>query len=162
MTAFSSRSFSTADLVDEHGDQLWVCDTQFRQFGGERVFSGRVRTVACYQDNRLAKQVLATPGEGAVLVIDGRGSLHTALSGDLIARSAADHGWAGLVINGAVRDSAVLAGLPIGIKALGTTPRKSAKAGTGQLDVPVGFGGITFHPGDLLYADDDGVVLLAG
>ncbi|WP_167109496.1 ribonuclease E activity regulator RraA [Amycolatopsis granulosa] len=155
-------SFSTADLVDEHGDELRVCDTQFRQFGGERVFSGRVRTVACHQDNGLVKQVLATPGEGAVLVIDGRGSLHTALSGDLIARSAADNGWAGLVINGAVRDSAVLAGLPIGIKALGTTPRKSAKAGTGQLDVPVGFGGITFHPGDLLYADDDGVVLLAG
>ncbi|MDQ0380606.1 ribonuclease E activity regulator RraA [Amycolatopsis thermophila] len=154
-------TFSTADLVDEHGDQLRVCDTQFRQFGATRVFSGRVRTVSCFQDNGLVKQLLATPGDGAVLVVDGRGSLHTALTGDIIARSAVDNGWAGLVINGAVRDSAVLAGLPIGIKALGTNPRKSSKAGDGSVDVPVGFGGVTFRPGDLLYADDDGVVLLA-
>lgn len=157
-----SASFSTADLVDEHGGKLRVCGTQFRQFGGQRVFSGPVRTVSCYQDNGLVKELLATPGAGAVLVVDGRGSLDTALTGDLIAQSAVDNGWAGLVINGAVRDSAVLAGLPIGIKALGTIPRKSSKAGNGQVDVPVGFGGVTFHPGDLLYADDDGVVLLAG
>nr|WP_156131851.1 ribonuclease E activity regulator RraA [Amycolatopsis methanolica] len=153
-------TFSTADLVDEHGDKLRVCDTQFRQFGGRRAFSGQVRTVSCYQDNGLVKQLLATPGEGAVLVVDGRGSLHTALTGDLIAGSAVENGWAGLVINGAVRDSAVLAGLPIGIKALGTNPRKSSKAGNGAVDVPVGFGGITFHPGDMLYADDDGIVLV--
>ncbi|OXM63631.1 MULTISPECIES: ribonuclease E activity regulator RraA [Amycolatopsis] len=153
-------TFSTADLVDEHGDELRVCDTQFRQFGGRRVFSGRVRTVSCHQDNGLVKQLLATPGEDAVLVVDGRGSLHTALTGDLIAGSAVENGWAGLVINGAVRDSAVLAGLPIGIKALGTNPRKSSKAGHGAVDVPVGFGGVTFHPGDLLYSDDDGIVLL--
>ncbi|GHF63764.1 RraA family protein [Amycolatopsis bartoniae] len=151
---------STADLVDEHGEKLQVCDTQFRQFGAHRVFSGPVRTITCYHDNGLVRELLRTPGEGAVLVVDGRGSLHSALTGDLIAKSAVDNGWAGLVINGAVRDSAVLADLPIGIKALGTNPRKSSKAGAGAVDVPVGFGGITFHPGDLLYADDDGVVLL--
>ncbi|GAA5160543.1 MULTISPECIES: ribonuclease E activity regulator RraA [Amycolatopsis] len=153
-------SFSTADLVDEHGDRLQVCDTQFRQFGAHRAFTGPVRTVSCYHDNGLVKELLNTPGEGAVLVVDGRGSLHSALTGDLIAKAAVDNGWAGLVINGAVRDSAVLAGLPIGIKALGTNPRKSSKAGAGAVDVPVGFGGITFHPGDVLYSDDDGVVLL--
>ncbi|RBM11567.1 S-adenosylmethionine--2-demethylmenaquinone methyltransferase [Prauserella sp. PE36] len=154
-------TFATADLVDEHGDRLRVCDTQFRQFGAHRSFCGRVRTVSCYQDNGLVRELLRTPGEGCVLVIDGRGSLHTALTGDLIARSAADNGWAGLIVNGAVRDSAVLAELPLGIKALGTNPRKSSKAGHGALDVPVGFGGVTFLPGDRLYADDDGVVLLA-
>lgn len=155
-----TSSFSTPDLVDEHGDKLQVCDTQFRQFGKHHNFSGPVRTVSCYQDNGLLRELLRTPGAGAVLVIDGRGSLHTALTGDLIAGSAVENGWAGLVINGAVRDSPVLAELPIGLKALGTIPRKSSKAGAGAVDVPVGFGGITFHPGDLLYADDDGVVLL--
>jgi regulator of ribonuclease activity A len=152
--------FSTADLVDEHGEKLQVCDIQFGQFGQHRAFTGPVRTVSCYQDNGLLRELLRTPGEGAVLVIDGGGSVHTALTGDLIAGAAVENGWAGLVINGAVRDSAVLAELPIGIKALGTNPRKSSKAGAGAVDVPVGFGGITFHPGDLLYADDDGVVLL--
>lgn len=155
-----STPFSTADLVDEHGDALLVCDTQFRQFGKHRTFSGRVRTVSCYQDNGLVRELLRTPGEGAVLVVDGRGSLHTALTGDVIAASAVENGWAGLVINGAVRDSAVLAGMELGIKALGTNPRKSSKAKAGSVDVPVGFGGITFTPGDLLYADDDGVAVL--
>ncbi|QFU92621.1 ribonuclease E activity regulator RraA [Amycolatopsis sp. YIM 10] len=155
-----SKDLSTADLVDEHGERLLVCDTQFREFGGHRRFSGPVRTVACHQDNGLVRELLRTPGEGAVLVVDGGGSLHTALTGDLIAGSAVENGWAGLVINGAVRDSAVLAGLPLGIKALGTNPRKSAKTGAGAVDTPVTFGGVTFTPGDQLYADEDGVAIL--
>ncbi|SFQ03941.1 regulator of ribonuclease activity A [Amycolatopsis arida] len=155
-----TETFSTADLVDEHGDRLRVCDTQFRQFGGRRSFTGPVRTVSCHEDNALVRDLLNTAGGGAVLVVDGGGSLHTALTGDLIAAAAARNGWAGLVVHGAVRDSAALAELPIGIKALGTNPRKSAKAGAGAVDVPVGFGGITFTPGDVLYADDDGVVVL--
>ncbi|WAL64300.1 ribonuclease E activity regulator RraA [Amycolatopsis cynarae] len=155
-----TATFSTADLVDEHGDRLQVCDTQFRQFGGHRSFSGPIRTVSCHEDNGLLRELLRTPGAGAVLVVDGGGSLHTALTGDVIAAAAVEHGWAGLVINGAVRDSALLAGLPLGIKALGTNPRKSSKAGAGAVDVVVGFGGVTFRPGDTLYADDDGVAVL--
>lgn len=155
-----TTSFTTADLVDEHGDALLVCDTQFRHFGRHRAFSGRVRTVSCYQDNGLLRELLRTPGEGAVLVVDGGGSLHSALTGDVIAASAVENGWAGLVINGAVRDSAVLADMELGIKALGVNPRKSSKTKAGSVDVPVGFGGVTFTPGDLLYADEDGVVLL--
>lgn len=155
-----TSSFSTADLVDEHGEKLQVCDTQFRQFGKHRTFSGPIRTVSCHEDNGLLRELLRTPGAGAVLVIDGGGSLHTALTGDLIAGSAVENGWAGLVVNGAVRDSALLAQLPIGIKALGTNPRKSSKDGAGAVDVPVTFGGTTFRPGALLYADDDGVAVL--
>lgn len=155
-----TESFSTADLVDEHGPSLRVCDTQFRQFGKLTAFSGRVRTVQCHQDNGLVKQLLNSHGDGCVLVVDGGGSLHTALTGDLIAKAAVDNGWAGLVLNGAVRDSATLATLPIGIKALGTNPRKSAKDAEGIVDEPVSFGGVTFHPGDVLYSDEDGVVLL--
>jgi regulator of ribonuclease activity A len=116
--------------------------------------------VACLQDNALVKTVLSEPGNAAVLVVDGQGSLHTALVGDLIAGLARDNGWAGLVVNGAVRDTEELAGLDIGIKALGSNPRKSAKLAAGQVDVPVRFGGVTFRPGQHLYSDEDGVVVV--
>src|SRR5215218_7784195 len=152
--------FRTADLVDEHGEALQSCDLQLRQFGGRRRFHGPIRTVACLQDNALVKQVLSEPGNAAVLVVDGQGSLHTALVGDLIAGLARDNGWAGLVVNGAVRDTEELAGLDIGIKALGSNPRKSAKLAAGQVDGPVSFGGVTFRPGQHLYSDEDGVVVV--
>jgi regulator of ribonuclease activity A len=154
--------FSTADLVDEHGEALQSCDLQLRQFGGRRRFHGPLRTVACFEDNALVRQVLSEPGDGAVLVVDGGGSLHTALVGDLIAGLAQANGWAGLVVHGAVRDTEALGGLAIGIKALGSNPRKSAKLATGQVDVPVHFGGVSFHPGEHLYSDEDGVVVLRG
>ncbi|MER6093116.1 ribonuclease E activity regulator RraA [Streptomyces bluensis] len=159
MTA-SVSPVPTADLVDLHGTDLRVCDLQFRQFGAHRGFAGPVRTVSCHEDNGLLRDLLRTPGNGSVLVVDGQSSLRTALVGDLIATAAQDNGWAGLVLHGAVRDSAALAGLRLGIKALGTIPRKSAKNATGAIDVPVTFGGITFSPGDLLHADDDGIALL--
>jgi regulator of ribonuclease activity A len=126
------------------------------------MFHGPVRTIKALEDNALIKQVLAEPGKGAVLVVDGGGSLRTALLGDLIAASAAASGWAGVIIFGAVRDTAALAGIELGIKALGTNPRKSAKRATGKVDVPVTFGGATFAPGSWVYCDDDGVVVSAG
>jgi regulator of ribonuclease activity A len=150
----------TADLVDQYGTELRVCDVQFRQYGGRRSFAGPVRTVSCHEDNGLLRDLLRTTGDGHVLVVDGGASLRTALVGDLIAASAQAGGWAGLILYGAVRDSAALAELDLGIKALGTIPRKSSKDATGAVDVPVTFGGITFHRGDLLHADDDGVALL--
>ena len=149
----------TADLIDRHGDALQSCDLQFRQFGGRSRFSGRVRTVRCHQDNVLVRQVLSEPGEGQVLVIDGGGSLHTSLVGDIIAGLARGNGWVGLVVNGAVRDAVALRELDIGIKALGSNPRKSAKEGTGEVDVAVSFGGVRFEPGAQLYSDEDGIVV---
>src|SRR5215210_4336251 len=151
---------TTADLYDEHGDALQSCDLQFRQFGDRSRFSGRAVTVRCHQDNALVKSVLAEPGAGRVLVVDGGGSLHTALMGDLIAGSALANGWSGVVIHGAVRDVAVLRTLELGIKALGSNPRRSAKTGAGERDVTVSFGGATFVPGALVFSDDDGVVVL--
>jgi regulator of ribonuclease activity A len=150
----------TADLVDEIGPDVRSCDLQFRQFGGRDSFAGRIVTVRCYQDNALLKSVLGEPGEGRVLVVDGAGSLHTALVGDLIAELGRSNGWAGLVLNGAVRDAPTLRTLDIGIKALGTNPRKSTKTGAGERDVPIGFGGVTFIPGEILHSDDDGIVVL--
>ncbi|WP_448616466.1 ribonuclease E activity regulator RraA [Modestobacter sp. URMC 112] len=152
--------FTTADLYDEHGDELASCDVQFRQFGAHRSFAGPVTTVRCLEDNALLKSIVQQPGEGRVLVVDGGGSLHRALMGDNIATIAADNGWAGVIIHGAVRDVAVLETVPVGIKALGSNPRKSTKTGSGDRDVPVTFGGTTFHPGDQVWSDDDGVVVL--
>lgn len=150
---------ATADLVDEIGPEVRSCDTQFMQFGGHTVFSGPITTVKCFEDNALLKSILGTPGGGGVLVVDGDASVHTALVGDLIAGLGVDNGWHGLVINGAIRDSAIIRTLEIGCKALGTNPRKSGKTGAGERDVPVTFGGVEFIPGHMLYSDDDGIVV---
>ena len=150
----------TADLVDDIGPDVRSCDVQFRQFGGRTQFAGPISTVRCLQDNALLKSVLSTPGDGGVLVIDGEGSLHTALVGDVIAELARSNGWAGLVVHGAVRDTSALRGIDLGIKALGTNPRKSSKTGAGERDVTVSFGGVTFVPGDIAHSDDDGIVLV--
>jgi regulator of ribonuclease activity A len=151
----------TADLVDDIGPDVTSCDLQFRQFGGRPQFAGPISTVRCFQDNALLKSVLSTPGAGGVLVIDGAGSLHTALVGDIIAELARSNGWAGLIVNGAVRDAAALRGIDIGIKALGTNPRKSGKTGEGERDVEIALGGVTFVPGAIAYSDDDGIVIVA-
>lgn len=150
---------ATADLVDEIGPDVRSCDTQLRDLGGRTEFCGRISTVRCYQDNALLKSVLSEPGEGRVLVIDGAGSVHTALVGDIIAELGRSNGWAGVVVNGAVRDAKVIGTMDFGCKALGTNPRKSTKTGAGERDVVVGFGGITFVPGEELYADTDGIVV---
>ena len=149
----------TADLVDDIGEGVRSCDVQFRQFGGRTEFAGPISTVKCFQDNALLKSVLSEAGDGRVLVIDGDASVHTALVGDVIAELGRSNGWAGLIVHGAVRDASTLRTLEIGIKALGTNPRKSTKTGDGERDVPVSFGGITFAPGDVAYSDDDGIVV---
>ena len=151
----------TADLVDEIGPDVRSCDLQFGQYGGRRQFAGLIATVRCFEDNALLKSVLSEPGNGGVLVIDGDGSLHAALVGDVIAGLAIENGWAGLIINGAVRDAATLRTLDIGIKALGTNPRKGTKTGAGQRDVAVEFGGVVFVPGQIAYSDDDGIIVAA-
>jgi regulator of ribonuclease activity A len=152
---------STADLVDDIGADVRSCDTQFRQFGGRTQFAGPISTVRCFQDNALLKSVLSEPGAGRVLVIDGSGSLHTALVGDVIAELARSNGWSGLIVHGAVRDAATLRGIDIGIKALGTNPRKSTKTGAGERDIAVELGGVSFVPGHVAHSDDDGIVVVA-
>lgn len=152
------ENISTADLWDERGDTLNSVALQFRNFGGHTQFSGPIRTVRCFQDNALLKSVLSSPGNGSVLVIDGKGSLNSALVGDIIAQLAVDNGWAGIIVNGAIRDSVAIARLPLGVKALGTNPAKSTKTGAGEMDVPVDIAGVTFRPGKSVWCDDDGIV----
>jgi len=150
---------ATADIVDEHGDRADVCLIQFRSFGNA-AFSGRVATIRCHEDNVLVRKRAGEPGDGRVLVVDAGGSMRYALVGDSIAKLALENGWAGIVLNGCVRDSRALDDVGLGIKALGTNPRPSRKEGSGAVDVPVSFGGVTFEPGAVLHADEDGVVVL--
>jgi regulator of ribonuclease activity A len=124
-------------------------------------FAGPVRTVKCVDDNSKVRATLETSGNGAVLVVDGGGSMRCALLGDQLATLAIENGWAGVVVNGCIRDSEVIDGMPIGIKALATCPRKSAKRGRGDVDVPLQFAGIVVRPGDTLCADADGWIVTA-
>ena len=152
-------TLATADIYDERGDELDSLGLQLQDVGGHAAFDGPIRTVRCHRDNALVKALLASPGDGAVLVIDGGGSLDSALVGDLIAGSAVENGWAGLIVHGAIRDRIAIASLPIGVKALGTNPRKSAKEGAGEVDVPVTIAGVVFTPGRHVWADLDGVLV---
>ncbi len=152
--------FTTADLMDAHPDAA-SCDTPFRHFGRRRRFAGPIRTVRTHEDNALLKEMVSARSVGEVLVVDGGGSLHCALVGDMIAGLARGNGWTGLIVFGAVRDSVALDALEFGVKALGTNPRKSAKTRAGAVDVPVAFGGVTFTPGHWVYSDEDGILVSA-
>ena len=151
----------TADLVDRYDDRTEFCNLTLPNFGGATAFHGPVVTVKCHEDNVLLRSCLSEPGEGRVLVVDGGGSTRCAVVGDLIASLAQRNGWVGLVINGCVRDVATLRDIPIGIRALGSSPKKSGKRGFGERDVPVRFGGVWFRTGNWLYSDEDGVLLAA-
>jgi regulator of ribonuclease activity A len=152
-------TIATADLYDERGDALDSLSLPLHDLGGVVAFDGPIRTVRCRRDNALVKTTLAGPGNGSVLVIDGGGSLESALVGDLIAASAVDNGWAGIIVHGAIRDRDAIRMLPLGVKALGSNPRKSAKAGVGEVDVEVVISGVRFAPGRHVWADADGVLV---
>ncbi|WP_109471682.1 ribonuclease E activity regulator RraA [Ornithinimicrobium cavernae] len=153
---------ATADLWDEYGDQLDSCDLPLHRYGGRRRFAGRIVTLRAREDNRGLKALLDEPGEGRVIVVDGDGSTRVALLGDLLAARAAANGWAGIIIHGAVRDVEALAGVDLGVVALGSNPRRSRKETDGERDVPVSFGGARFEPGDWVAVDADGVVVHRG
>ncbi|MFT4187790.1 MAG: ribonuclease E activity regulator RraA [Aeromicrobium sp.] len=154
-------SWTTPDLYDELRDEARVLAAGFLDYGGREVFSGPVRTARCLEDNSRVKELLATPGDGAVLVVDGAGSLTCALLGDMIAAGAVEQGWAGVVIAGAVRDVEILRTLDLGVRALGSIPRPSTRQGRGEVDVPVTVGGVRIEPGDVLYADATGLLVTA-
>ena len=152
-------AFATTELCDRFADEARVAAPIFRDWGGAAAFSGPIETLRVYEDNGLVRSTLETSGNGRVLVIDGGASLRTALLGGNLAALAHRNGWSGLVINGCVRDAAELAAVPIGIKALHTIPRRSARSGAGECGIPVTFAGVTFTPGSYIYADVDGIVV---
>jgi regulator of ribonuclease activity A len=150
---------NTTDLSDAH-PQAQVCDPVFRDFGGRVRFHGPIKTLKVFEDNALVRATLETVGEGRVLVVDGGGSARCALVGGNLGALAVKNGWAGLVVNGYIRDSVEIAAQQVGVKALGTHPRKSEKGlHSAQQDRAVTFAGVTFRPGAWLYADADGIVV---
>jgi regulator of ribonuclease activity A len=157
-------TFATCDLCDahqrDHSGALRVLPSVWREFGAAASFSGSVATVQCFEDNSLVREALESPGAGRVLVVDGGGSRRTALLGGKLGALAVQNGWAGVVIDGCVRDVAELAPCPIGIRALAACPMPPAKRGTGVRDVPVRLQGVWVRPGDWLAADGDGIVVL--
>ena len=152
-------TFATADLCDAHADVVKVCQTPFRSFGQIAAFHGPIRTLSVLDDNALVRQTLERPGQGAVLVVNGGGSLKRALVGDNLAKLALDNSWAGVVVHGAVRDVAVINTMNVGVKALGTVPLRADRDVIGEIDIPTAFGGVIFTPGDWLYSDADGVIV---
>jgi regulator of ribonuclease activity A len=155
-------SSTTADLCDEMGDAVRVAEPVFRDYGGVRAFSGEIETLRVFEDNALVRPTLETAGRGRVLVVDGGGSVRTALLGGQLAALAVQNGWSGVVIFGAVRDIAELGNTRLGVKALAAAPRRSAKQGKGERGVPVKFAGVEFRPGDRLWADEDGLLVADG
>lgn len=151
--------FTTPDLCDDHPDEVRVLAPLFRTFGGRESFFGQAVTVRCHEDNSRVKELVGTPGEGRVMVVDGGGSTAKALLGDLLGQAAADNGWAGLVIHGAVRDVEILRTIDLGVQAVASIPLRSTRLGAGEVGLDVAFGGVTISPDDWVYADANGVVV---
>lgn len=159
----SAPDFATCDLLDDNEGKpelaLRVVEPMFKSYGRHAKFCGRIETLKVFEDNTLVREALASPGEGRVLVIDGGGSKRCALVGDQLGALGVKNGWAGIVVWGCIRDSAVINQQEIGLRALDTNPLKSIKKGAGERGIAVTFGGVTFTPGEWLYADEDGVVV---
>ncbi len=162
----TSPEFSTCDLCDLHKDDgsgaFRVLPPAYRDYGAQTRFAGEVSTVKCFEDNTVVKAALEEPGRHRVLVVDGGGSLRRALVGGNIAASAASNGWAGVVVHGCVRDAAELAHTEVGIRALALVPLPTLRRNAGERDVPVQIDGVWVRPGDWLYADADGMVVMDG
>ena len=158
-------TFATCDLCDEHKNRtdgsFRVLPPVFHDYGKRIKFAGPVTTVKCFEDNSLVKAALDTPGQGRVLVVDGGASLRRALVGGNLGAAGAKNDWAGIVVDGCVRDSAELAACDIGIRALALMPLPTEKRNEGQRDVAVQIQGVWVRPGDWLYADEDGLVVTA-
>lgn len=150
--------YVTPDLCDAY-PEVRVLAPMFNSYGGRRSFGGQAVTVRCFEDNSRVKELLATPGQGKVLVVDGAGSRNCALLGDLIAASAVAQGWEGVIINGCVRDVEALAQLDLGVQAIAAMPRKSVRKGVGDVDVAITLGGVTLESGNYVYADRNGVIV---
>ena len=150
---------NTCDLCDAFETEVRVLALPLRDYGGRVAFSGIVSTVKALEDNSRVREAVAEPGNGRVLVIDGGGSLRRSMLGDMLAEKAAANGWSGVLVHGAIRDSAAIGALDLGVKALATCPMKTDKQGQGLRDVPVAFGGLAILPGQWLAADEDGVIV---
>ena len=160
-------TFKTPDLLDGNEElaragSVRIVAPMFQRYGARTSFSGQIVTLKLFEDNSLVREAVGEQGKGKVLVIDGGGSLRCALVGDQLAILAHKNGWEGLVVYGCIRDSGDINQIDIGVRALNTHPLKSIKKGAGDRNIDVSFGGVTFKPGEWLYADEDGVIVSSG
>ena len=151
--------FVLPDLCDQYGDSLRVLSPMLKNFGGNNCFHGKISTIKCHEDNSFVADAVREEGDGSVLVVDGGGSLRCALLGDNLAAIAASNSWAGIIVFGCVRDVVALKDISLGIQAIAPHPMKSVKRQVGLRDVEVSFGGVSFIPGQYVYADDNGVIV---
>jgi len=149
----------TTDLSDKYGEKVRVADSIFNNYGYNIRFFGAIHTLKVFEDNSLVRKVLEQDGEGKVLVVDGGGSLRCALLGDMLGELAVKNKWNGVIVFGCIRDSNAMKQLAIGVKALNTHPLKSVKRNEGQENIPVHFAGVSFVPGEFVYADEDGLLV---
>lgn len=161
----SNPAFVTCDLLDDHPEHDFqvvspsIDGKFFKSYGAVKSFGGQVVTVKCFEDNSRVKELLATDGQGKVLVVDGGASMRCALMGDMIAESAVKNHWNGVIIYGCVRDVDAIVELDLGVHALAAIPQKSNRKGLGEVDVSLSFGGVTIHSGDYVYADNNGIII---
>ena len=150
---------STPDLSDQFDQQVDIVQPLFTHYGGLKQGYGKITTIACFEDNSLVAEQVKSPGNSGVLVVDGGASLRCSLLGDQLATIAIENGWSAILINGCLRDIEIIAPMPLVIMALASIPRKTVKAGKGNLNIPVSFAGVTFHPGHYLFADETGIIV---
>ncbi len=147
------------ELCDQFPDLVQVVEPMFGNFGGRERFGGEIVTLKAFEDNSLVREQVALPGEGRVLVVDGGGSMRKAMLGDMLAEKASINGWAGIIIYGVIRDVNAISDIDLGVQALGTHPMKTEKKGLGELNLDLTFGGVTFKPGQYVYADNNGILI---
>lgn len=152
-------NISTPDLCDEYPDTVRVLEPVFKNYGGKTSFGGEIVTIKCFEDNSRVKESAGKPGKGKVMVVDGGGSLKKALLGDLIAETALKNGWEGFIIYGCIRDAEPIMNMQIGVKALNSIPLKTQRKGIGERDIEISFAGVTFNPGEYVYADTTGIIV---
>ena len=161
----STPAFVTCDLLDDHPEHDFqvvspsIDGKFFKSYGAIKSFGGQVVTVKCFEDNSRVKELLATDGQGKVLVVDGGASMRCALMGRMIAESAVKNYWSGVIIYGCVRDVDAIAELNLGVHALAAIPQKSNRKGLGEVDISLSFGGVTVQSGDYVYADNNGIII---
>jgi regulator of ribonuclease activity A len=157
-------SFATTDLCDSHEDliakgQVRVVAPIFKSYGGRIQFHGAAVTLKVFEDNSWVRTLLDEPGQGRVLVIDGGGSMRCALVGGNLGVLAEKNGWAGIWVNGCVRDTAELIQSKVGIAAMAVHPQKSIKRNVGERDLQIDMAGTMVKPGDIVYVDQDGILV---
>jgi regulator of ribonuclease activity A len=154
-------TFFTANICDEHSDKVAVLGPGYSNYGGAQACQGEVVTVKLDRNNsELITLLRDVDGTGKVVVVDVDRAYY-AVVGEMLMKFAQQNNYAGIVVNGFIRDVNQIKDIPVALFALGVCPRKYIPVTGGERDVPLAFGGAEFNSGDYLYGDIDGVIVAA-